>query len=159
MKYLVLLIALFAFTATSCDRSGAPTQAGAGNTSLLKATQDRLVDINFQFRDICCDDVISGTLTEHIVNNNNGLHINFTSMKGTGLNGDSYTGNFHVGESDNLNENTGIRQLTETLELTLTSPNGCKVRLHITVHIVVDADGTVTTTVENITSQCTDLFL
>src|SRR5438034_752215 len=80
MKTLLLSIALIAFTFVSCDKSQAPTQNA--NTGFSKAT----VTKDLTFGPFCgatvncpnTTECICLTITEHIVVNDNGYHIELT---------------------------------------------------------------------------------
>jgi hypothetical protein len=158
MKYVLWIVALFTFIFISCDTSQSPTQSQDNSRTMLKATQVKDFELPFQITNTCCNDVITGILYEHGVINNNGIHFNTSGIKGTGLNGDTYTGNTHLLMSSNSNDNNGQEVSTQVYELTLTSPNGCKIRVHVTLHTTWNADGTVTAEVEHISTECFEGF-
>jgi hypothetical protein len=121
------------------------------------ASQDRDVNIPFTINDLCCDDVITGSSTVHMVVNKNGIHINNNGMTGVGTSGAVYNGNAVAKLTGTSNDN-GTTTVSFVWDAVLTSSNGCKVKLHMNTQITINANGDVTANVSNISTECTDLL-
>lgn len=139
----------------SCQQGSQPTSSTAGQNPVgsLKMNQDD-VPFSTTLINTCCNDTVTISGNEHIVNNDDftKIHINLSGLSGTGTSGNTYHGGLVLEEiSRDTNGSDGFNAVEHFV---MTAPGGCKFKLTMHIHMTVDANGNLRVDRNDFTIDC-----
>ena len=156
----MIVIVLFGSLAVSCSKSDVsieqenPNIESPGHANkFAKLINIRDVPVDAVFYNECCNEAVQVFGTAHFVVSDNIIHLQVSDMTGFGLSSNM----MYVGKSPSVETNVFYSNQFEgtlTFMLNMSNDQGCGFRLKGTLHTTMNANGAITASIENITTNC-----